>query len=301
MTSATRALLGYDLPELGDSLTIQQASDLIDVPSPTIRSWERRYGLARASRSRGGHRRYSREELQTLWLMRETIARGHRAVDAAAMIQAARDASPASLMSDLLVAVEELRPHRIRSVLDLARRTLGLGTTIDEVLFPGLRQVGRLWASGACDVAQEHLVSETTRTWLSQISADESPTPRHRPILLACGPRDQHTIGLEAMSAMLTWHGWDCRLLGARTPASSLRLGAAMTGAAAVVVTSHLRTGRPAAIEAISGVQAQLPHVFYAGNAFSTEQARRGVPGIYLGTRVAPAADLVTDTVTGLR
>ena len=291
-------MLGYDLPELGDALTIQQASELIDVPSPTIRSWERRYGLAKASRSRGGHRRYSREELQTLWLMRETIARGHRAVDAAAMIKAARESSPATLTSELLAAIQDLRPKRIQAVLDSARRTLDLGSTVDDVLFPALRQVGRWWANGTCDVAHEHLVTETSRAWLAQVSADESPTPRHQPILLACGPRDQHTIGLEATSALLTWHGWDCRTLGARTPASSLRRGIEATGAVAVVVSSHLRTSRQAAIEALNEADGLLRHVFYGGNAFSTEQARRGVPGTYLGTRITEAAELVTSTLT---
>src|SRR4051812_44897471 len=44
-------------PEVGTGLTIQAVSQLLDVPAPTIRSWERRYGVPPTSRSQGGHRR----------------------------------------------------------------------------------------------------------------------------------------------------------------------------------------------------------------------------------------------------
>ena len=44
--------------EAGAELSIQQASETLSVPAPTIRSWERRYGVPVADRSSGGHRRY---------------------------------------------------------------------------------------------------------------------------------------------------------------------------------------------------------------------------------------------------
>jgi DNA-binding transcriptional MerR regulator len=74
-------------------LTIQDASRLLQVPAPTIRSWERRYGVPIASRSDGGHRRYTPEQLQMLLQMRDEISRGHRAVQAAALIKAAQTRS----------------------------------------------------------------------------------------------------------------------------------------------------------------------------------------------------------------
>ncbi|MBA3527831.1 MAG: MerR family transcriptional regulator, partial [Propionibacteriaceae bacterium] len=59
-------------------LTIQQASQVLNVPAPTIRSWERRYGVPLADRSSGGHRRYARVQLDQLRRMRDLIARGRR-------------------------------------------------------------------------------------------------------------------------------------------------------------------------------------------------------------------------------
>ncbi|MBA2559338.1 MAG: helix-turn-helix-type transcriptional regulator, partial [Propionibacteriales bacterium] len=42
-----------DEPHVGSGLSIQRVSDLLAVPAPTIRSWERRYGVAAAPRSTG--------------------------------------------------------------------------------------------------------------------------------------------------------------------------------------------------------------------------------------------------------
>ena len=66
---------------MGDGLQIHQVSDLLGVPAPTLRSWERRYGLPTTDRSSGGHRRYSEEALVQLRLMRDEVARGRRAAD----------------------------------------------------------------------------------------------------------------------------------------------------------------------------------------------------------------------------
>ena len=59
-------------------------TELLEVPAPTLRSWERRYGVPLAGRSSGGHRRYARVQLDQLRRMRDLIARGRRPVEAAA-------------------------------------------------------------------------------------------------------------------------------------------------------------------------------------------------------------------------
>jgi DNA-binding transcriptional MerR regulator len=65
-------------------MTIQQASSLLTVPVSTLRSWERRYDVPATSRTIGGHRRYTKVAIDELRLMRDEIARGKRAADAAA-------------------------------------------------------------------------------------------------------------------------------------------------------------------------------------------------------------------------
>ena len=129
----------------GEELTIQQASELLKVPAPTLRSWERRYGVPLAGRSSGGHRRYAGVQLDQLRRMRDLIARGRRTVEAAALVKAGHPTSPGPLVEAFLQAARELAPGSIARTLDAARETLGLDRTVDEVLLPAMREIGEWW------------------------------------------------------------------------------------------------------------------------------------------------------------
>lgn len=283
-----------------DGLPIQQVSTLLGVPAPTLRSWELRYGVPVTVRSAGGHRRYSAEDVRQLRLMRDEVALGRRAADAAAAVRALLVPSThQGRIAELLSGSDAMRPEVVRGVLDGAREDLGLGTTLDEVLLPAMRQVGSWWASGRCDEAQEHLTTETVRGWISGITAF-APAPRSTaPVLLACGPRDLHSLGLEALGALLAEQQVGYRLLGARTPARTLAAAVPATGASAVVLVSHLPTQRRPAVDSLRAVEPSGVPLYYAGNAFLFPAARRDVPGSYLGERLTVAAGTIRDAVLG--
>jgi len=76
---------------VGEGLSIRTVSEALGVPAPTLRSWELRYGLPTTLRSSGGHRRYSEEALNELRLMRDEVARGRRAGDAARAVRVLLD------------------------------------------------------------------------------------------------------------------------------------------------------------------------------------------------------------------
>lgn len=282
----------------GAELTIQQVSDVLGVPAPTIRSWERRYGVPQVGRSQGGHRRYSAEQVGLLARMRDEIARGHRAVDAAQRVLESGSTSPTTFVDDYLRATMALDPTDLDQVLDAARAARGLGSTVDEVIMPALREIGWRWQTGRCDVAHEHLASQATVAWLVSVDRIGSP-PLDRPIILGSGPLDHVTVGLECIAALLRQRGWDCRMLGARLPAESLARAVDDTDAAAVIVVCHLSPGRRAAVDALQVLAGRHLAVFYAGGAFTSRQSRHGVPGHYLGTNLERAADEVTSTVLG--
>ena len=96
---------------------------------------------------------------------------------------------------------------------------------------------------------------------------------------------------------MLRQRGWDCRMLGARTPGESLGRAVQETDAVAVVLVSHVTPGRQAAIDALRSVEIRRIHLFYAGGAFSSHQSRSGVPGHYLGTNLSRAVDFISATI----
>jgi len=55
---------------------------LVDIPAATIRNWEDRYGLITPERSQGGHRLYSRRQVEQLRLVKRELARGLQPADA---------------------------------------------------------------------------------------------------------------------------------------------------------------------------------------------------------------------------
>ncbi|MDP9224574.1 MAG: B12-binding domain-containing protein [Actinomycetota bacterium] len=285
---------------VGEGLSIRTVSEALGVPAPTLRSWERRYGLPTTLRSSGGHRRYTEEALTELRLMRDEVARGRRAGDAARVVRVLlHQTGPGNArINRLLAASQRLDPAAVRAVLDQATDEIGLAATLDQVLMPAMRQIGTWWETGRCDVAQEHLTTEAARGWLARMTALAPGPISERPILLACGPRDLHTLGLEALAALLTRQRCGCRVLGARTPQRTLVTAVTATSAAAVVIVSHLSTQRRPAADAIRAVASTGCPTFYAGNAFLFPRARSGTPGTYLGENLAAATALIRESLS---
>ena len=286
--------VGSARPDTASQLTIQQVSRLLDVPAPTIRSWERRYGVPQANRSIGGHRRYSDEQVRGLRRMRDAISRGQPAAEAAILAKTvqlrAQEASP--LIDGLLAAALRLDPRAVTASLEAAHAALGLDAAVDDVLFPALRRIGRDWESGRCDVAHEHLAAEAARNWLTRMpEVPRSDGRRPGPVLMTGGPDDHHILGLEALAALLRLRGSDVRVLGVRTPAESVVFTIKEMGPAALVLVSHLPVNRRSAVHALRLAAECAVPIFYAGAAFETSQARANVPGTYLGDSVTAAAD----------
>ncbi|MGI8668138.1 MAG: MerR family transcriptional regulator [Jatrophihabitans sp.] len=281
-------------------IPIAEVARRLGVPMPTLRSWELRYGIPESTRSPGQHRRYTAAELQALALMRDEIARGKRASAAAQSVRELLGLSgpAAAHIKAFLAASARLDPAGVRGQLDEAQRQLGLGNCIDDVLLPAMRQIGLWWQNGRCDIEQERLTTETVRGWLDALTAF-APTPTHRrPLVLACGPSDLHTLGLEALGLLLRNQHWACRQLGARVTLPALSTAVSASGAAGVVIVAHLPTGRNRAVQALQLVEDSQTPVFYAGNAFGSARSRRGVPGRYLGQRLQVACRAIDDALS---
>jgi len=281
-------------------VSIADASKLLRVPMPTLRSWELRYQIPESSRIPGKHRRYTDHEMHTLRLMRDEIARGTRASVAAQSVRTLLgiDGPAADLIKDFLDASNRSDTDGVRAVLTNAAKLLGLAGCIDEVLLPSMRQIGLWWEAGRCDVKQEHLTTEAARAWLDRSSAFAPPPTKRKPIVLACGPGDLHTIGIEALALLLREQGWPCRILGAHTSISTLTTAASATGAAGVVIVSHLPTGRRRALAAMIAVTDLHIPVFYAGNAFNSDRRRMQLPGTYLGNRLQEATNTINSMLS---
>jgi DNA-binding transcriptional MerR regulator len=276
------------------SVTISEVSELLGIPVPTIRSWERRYGFPAPSRTLGSHRRYDATVVEELRAVRDEIAAGVTAEEAVRYVRrsSVEGSRGSGFVKGILEAGRAFDANAIRDRLEAAASELGIDDAIQWVVLPALREIGSLWEAGRCDISQEHLASQEVRSWLAN-RIPARPERASSLVLLACGPKDLHTIGLEAFYVMLARRGLHARMLGASTPGESLVVAARPLEADAVVLTSHLNVNRRSAVEALVLVAKLDVKVFYAGNAFGAARSRRGVPGTYLGRDLTAAAALV--------
>ncbi|MEV8379075.1 MerR family transcriptional regulator [Kribbella sp. NPDC056861] len=75
------------MPTPSETLTVGAAARRLGIAAPTLRSWERRYGLSPSARSAGGHRRYSPEDLARLRAMLRLVDQGVPTAEAAASVR----------------------------------------------------------------------------------------------------------------------------------------------------------------------------------------------------------------------
>lgn len=274
-------------------LAIAAVSDLLEIPIPTIRSWERRYGFPAPARTSGRHRRYSMAEVAQLRALRDAITHGHSARDAVELVRgggvvpAERDRR----IDQLLRGAIDLDPNALRGLLQDATEELGVEAAVTDVALPALHEVGARWKAGTCDVASEHLLTDAIRAWIARLTTLTPTSPGSRPVVLSCGPKELHSVGLEAFGLLLRRRGLPVLMLGALTPAESLKKAVIESGAAAAVVVAQRSVNRKSTLESIEAIRPLLVHgLFYAGGAFASAGSRRHVPAVYLGTDLVRAA-----------
>jgi DNA-binding transcriptional MerR regulator len=206
-----------------------------------LRAWERRYGLLSPSRSAGGLRLYSDEDLLRVRAMQHQLAAGLAAAEAAAVATSQQGIEPpandtAEARRELaasLLAFDEARAH---AALDALISRFLLDTVLAEVLVPYLHDLGEQWERGEISVAQEHFASSLLRGRL--LGLGRGWGQGHGPTaLLACAPGEQHDLGLIAFGLALRARGWRILYLGADTPLESLA-GAAQSSRPDFVVIS---------------------------------------------------------------
>jgi DNA-binding transcriptional MerR regulator len=277
---------------------IAGVAERLGIPVPTIRSWERRYGFPAPARTRGRHRRYDEHEIEQLRDLRDLVTRGFPAAEAVRLLRSGGEPGAGDdLAGDVVQAVLVFDREAVESSLDRAAGELGPDDAVRAVLLPAMREIGARWKAGSCDVGQEHFATEVVRGWLSRRTASTAVSTRRDPIVLACGPNDLHTIGLEAFALVLANRAWPTRILGAMTPTQSLVAAVRAVRARAAVVTAQRSVTRAAAVVSIEAVAA-IPGVaaYYAGNGFANPAVRRRIPGVFLGDDVVAGADrLVRD------
>jgi MerR family transcriptional regulator, light-induced transcriptional regulator len=224
-------------------LRIGELSRRSGVSPELLRAWERRYQLLRPTRSVGGLRLYSAEDLERVRAMQQHLAEGLAAAEAAALATSARTQAtevalaPEDVRRLLDEALTAFDDARAQAIFDSLLSTATLDTAISAVVVPYLHELGERWERGEVSVGQEHFASSVLRGRLLGLARGwgRGVGPR---LVLACAPGEQHDLGLISFGLALRARGWRVVYLGADTPLASVADAANASDAVFVVVSA---------------------------------------------------------------
>lgn len=234
-------------------LRIGELSRRTGVSPELLRAWERRYDLLHPTRSPGGLRLYSIEDLERVRLMSRHIAEGVAAREAAGLATRATvgDASGVAVradqptaafdaqraVADLGRAVDAFDEPAAQTIIDELLSVATVDAMLAEVVVPFLREVGDRWQRGELSVAQEHFASNVLRGRLLGLGRNWGAGTGPR-ALLACPPGERHDLGLIAFGLALRARGWRIDFLGSDTPTESIVRAAYTLDPALLVVSA---------------------------------------------------------------
>jgi len=289
----------------------------------TLRAWERRYGLPSPVRSGGGHRLYTRRDIEVLrWLM----ARQHeglsisRAVDLWRQMEAGGGDTlpmplpPSStaeprfgggmldrLRQEWLAACLAYDGRRAEQAVAQAFALYPPETVCLELLQRALAQVGDLWQQGTATVQQEHLATELAIRQLEALLMAAPPATRPGQILAACPPQEYHTFGLLLLTLLLRRRGWAVVYLGANVPTEQLEATVAAVRPDLVILAALRLPSAVALLETARALQGRVS-IGYGGGVFNSLPALRSrIPGHFLGESVEVASRVVDSLMSGPR
>jgi MerR family transcriptional regulator, light-induced transcriptional regulator len=287
---------------------IGAVSRMTDLPETTLRAWERRYQFPRSTRTAGGHRLYSQQEVLRLQWVKKQLDSG---MQPSAAIHALRQTRPDealvptpspetrttrwssehSLANFQTRLFETLLAHDsggASTVLGESLALYSLEQIILDVISPTLTAIGEAWRTGQIDVATEHFATHILRHYLLVWMQMGPPAYQTRPVVLACAPGELHEGSLLMLAVLLRRLRWPVVYLGQSMPLTDLAAFVDELEPSLIVFVAMMEeaayalTDWPRLLPKVARLE--RPMVTYGGQAFieHPELAER-VPGILLG------------------
>jgi MerR family transcriptional regulator, light-induced transcriptional regulator len=211
--------------------SIKKVSELLNIPTVTIRAWENRYQVISPTRTEGGHRLYSDKDIATLRWLKEQVEENNVKISEAVRLLAQKPEKPQeesssaiydSMIERLYDALVDLNTQEANTLTDLAFSLYDYEEVFHHILTPVLYKIGDDWETGLITVAQEHFSSQFILQRCTQFFRILPVNPALPKVLAFCPEGEQHHIGLMLYSLFLRKKGHDVIYLGPSTPYSGL-------------------------------------------------------------------------------
>lgn len=210
--------------------------------SHVIRVWERRYGAVAPRRSAGNQRLYTDADIERLVLLAQAVENGESIGRIAGLpsedlrqlakpeqqIGSAVSRTPDNDISgegetdtEIIRAIKTIESPdnmALRAVISDWLYTYGIADLIEKLVPELLVHVGEKWRAGEFDIYQEHMASETIRSFLGTVLDDVNNGNRSSLIITATPPGELHDIGALLSAIAAATAGFNVIHLGADVP-----------------------------------------------------------------------------------
>lgn len=312
-----------DRPSMNMSAVVRETG----VQPDTLRAWERRYGLPLPGRSDGGHRLYSRHDVETVKWLRDRQEEGMRISQAVALweslldedkdpLQLTRFATPETHLTDVELepAMEMARLRqawttacasydeaRAENVLAQAFAVYPPEAVCSQLIQKGLEEIGEAWYIGETSVQQEHFASElAVRRLETMLAATPAPTRPSR-ILVACPPFELHRFAPLLLTLLLRRAGWEAIDLGENVPLERLQKTVEAARPNLVILTAQTLPTAATLLQMANLLNEMGQASAFGGLIFNrVPSLRERIPGVFLGERLELATEKVEQTLASL-
>lgn len=257
---------------------IGELSRRTGVGVPLLRAWETRYGVLRPQRSPGGFRLYSADDEARVLTMKQHIARGVAASEAARLVHEQMDSVPdgGSVGEDLLALRTAFNGYdevAADAALQRLAATFGIEMFLSHVVLPYLRELGDRWERGDVSIAEEHFTTQILRARMVDLTASQKRGVGPLAVL-ACPEGELHDLPLIAFGLALRARGGRVVVLGANMPVAGIAAAADRLEPDLVVVSATLREPASRSARPLAGL-ARRHRVVLAGAGFDGAMAAR--------------------------
>jgi DNA-binding transcriptional MerR regulator len=212
------------------------------IPASTLRSWERRYGWPRPFRAASGQRLYSDHDVAVIRFLDRRRVEGMSMSQATELLRSApgaEDQDPGRLLTSLVAALRAFDEVEAERTFTAAESLLGMQGAATDLVPAAINAASAPGGDPGQDgppVEVEHFASNFLRRQVLRL-IDGLPSALGRPVLVGCGPDEQHELGSLLLTLLLRARGYRVVYLGARVPGPAMERAAAALDPAAVVVS----------------------------------------------------------------
>lgn len=246
---------------------ISTVSKRSGVKSDLVRAWERRYQAVTPTRTAGGHRVYTDQDIARLKLLNQATNNGHSISQIAQFsldelknllknepnttaqnpgntpytacnrVHIAEDYIEKCYAAVLAFDARTLESHFENAIVELGSQAF-----IEHLLTPLLTMIGDRWKTGELRPVHEHMTSSIIRS-LSYILRNNNPCSDFAPRMIVSTPIGQlHELGALLAAIMAELNGWQVTYLGANLPAEEIAAAVKFTNARAVTISISFST-----------------------------------------------------------